>query len=142
MKRVWILSILVLLPVSFVYAQQNAGLAEEFTKLEDYLRNPKLTEDQKKKNFETNMVSSVRSTLSKRLSNPKRDLKDLKFQDLQTERPEGTNTFFVKYKNFYFQYQFPVDPETYITSPSEEIVLEKPDGLDLGSNAHKEEKKN
>lgn len=45
MKRVWILSILVLLPVSFVYAQQNAGLAEEFTKLEDYLRNPKLTED-------------------------------------------------------------------------------------------------
>ncbi|EMY68694.1 LIC11625 family surface-exposed protein [Leptospira vanthielii] len=142
MKRVWILSILVLLPVSFVYAQQNSGLAEEFTKLEDYLRNPKLTEEQKKKNFENNMVSSVRSTLSKRLSNPKKDLKDLKFQDLQMERQEGTNTFFVKYKNFYFQYLFPVDPETYITSPSEEIVLEKPDGLDLGSNAHKEEKKN
>lgn len=142
MKRFWTLSIIVLFPVTFVYAQQSTGLAEEFVKLEDYLRNPKITEEQKKKNFETNMVSSVRSTLSKRISNPKKDLKDLKFQDLQTERPEGTNTFFVKYKNFYFQYQFPVDPETYVTSPSEEIVLEKPDGLDLGSNVHKEEKKN
>ncbi|TGK53737.1 hypothetical protein EHQ16_16905 [Leptospira kanakyensis] len=142
MKRVWIFCIVVLFPVTFIHSQQSTGLAEEFTKLEDYLRNPKLTEEQKKKNFETNMVSSVRSTLSKKLSNPKKDLKDLKFQDLQTERPEGTNTFFVKYKNFYFQYQFPVDPETYVTSPSEEIVLEKPDGLDLGAGAHKEEKKN
>ncbi|EMY61860.1 LIC11625 family surface-exposed protein [Leptospira terpstrae] len=142
MKRFWILSIIILFPVTVIFAQQNSGLAEEFTKLEDYLRNPKLTEEQKKKNFETNMVSSVRSTLSKRLANPKKDLKELKFQDLQTERPEGTNTFFVKYKNYYFQYLFPVDPETYVTSPSEEIVLEKPEGLDLGSNAHKEEKKN
>lgn len=88
------------------------------------------------------MVNSVRSTLSKRFSNPKKELKDLKFQDLQTERPEGTNTFYVKYKNYYFQYQFPVDPETYVTLPSEEIVLEKPEGLDLSSGAHKEEKKN
>lgn len=142
MKRVWILCMVVLFPVTFVYAEQNAGLAEEFTKLEDYLRNPKLTEEQRKKNFETNLVSSVRSTLSKRLANPKKDLKDLKFQDLQSERSEGTNTFFVKYKNYYFQYLFPVDPETYVTSPSEEIVLEKPEGVDLGSNAHKEEKKN
>ncbi|ABZ94093.1 hypothetical protein EHQ92_11485 [Leptospira biflexa] len=128
--------------VSFIYSQQNAGLAEEFTKLEDHLRNPKLTEEQKKKNFESNMVSSVRSTLSKRFANPKKELKELKFQDLQTERREGTNSFYVKYKNYYFQYLFPVDPETYVTSPSEEIVLEKPEGLDLGSNAHKEEKKN
>lgn len=128
--------------VSFIYSQQNSGLAEEFTKLEDHLRNPKLTEEQKKKNFESNMVSSVRSTLSKRFANPKKELKELKFQDLQTERREGTNSFYVKYKNYYFQYLFPVDPETYVTSPSEEIVLEKPEGLDLGSNAHKEEKKN
>ncbi|TGL90577.1 hypothetical protein EHQ68_03885 [Leptospira congkakensis] len=142
MKRVWIFCIVLFFPVTFVYSQQNSGLAEEFTKLEDYLRNPKLTEEQKKKNFETNMVSSVRSTLSKKLSNPKKDLKDLKFQDLQAERSEGTNTFFVKYKQYYFQYQFPVDPETYVTSPSEEIVLEKPEGLDLGAGAHKEEKKN
>lgn len=128
--------------VTVLYSQQSTGLAEEFTKLEDHLRNPKLTEEQKKKNFEANMVSSVRSTLSKRFANPKKELKDLKFQDLQTERPEGTNTFYVKYKNYYFQYQFPVDPETYVTSPIEEIVLEKPEGLDLSSGAHKEEKKN
>ncbi|TGL74097.1 LIC11625 family surface-exposed protein [Leptospira jelokensis] len=125
-----------------LYSQQNTGLAEEFTRLEDHIRNPKLTDEQKKKNFEANLVNSVRSTLSKRFANPKKELKDLKFQDLQTERPEGTNTFYVKYKNFYFQYQFPVDPETYVTLPSEEIVLEKPEGLDLGSGAHKEEKKN
>ncbi|GBF41890.1 hypothetical protein LPTSP2_11750 [Leptospira ellinghausenii] len=128
--------------VTVLYSQQSTGLVEEFTKLEDHLRNPKLTEEQKKKNFEANMVSSVRSTLSKRFANPKKELKDLKFQDLQTERPEGTNTFYVKYKNYYFQYQFPVDPETYVTSPIEEIVLEKPEGLDLSSGAHKEEKKN
>ncbi|PJZ82563.1 LIC11625 family surface-exposed protein [Leptospira meyeri] len=142
MNRFLALSIIVLFPLALVNAQQNSGLAEEFTKLEDFLRNPKLTDEQKRKNFESNMVSSVRSTLSKRLANPKKELKDLKFQDLQTERSEGTNTFFIKYKNYYFQYQFPVDPETYVTSPSEEIVLEKPEGLDLGSNAHKEEKKN
>lgn len=128
--------------VTFLFSQQNSGLAEEFSRLEDHLRNPKLTEEQKKKNFESNMVNSVRSTLSKRFANPKKELKELKFQDLQSERREGTNTFYVKYKNYYFQYLFPVDPETYVTSPSEEIVLEKPDGLDLGSNAHKEEKKN
>ncbi|TGL18863.1 hypothetical protein EHQ46_13650 [Leptospira yanagawae] len=125
-----------------LYSQQNSGLAEEFSRLEDHIRNPKISDEQKKKNFEANMVNSVRSTLSKRFSNPKKELKDLKFQDLQTERPEGTNTFYVKYKNYYFQYQFPVDPETYVTLPSEEIVLEKPEGLDLSSGAHKEEKKN
>ncbi|WP_039927834.1 LIC11625 family surface-exposed protein [Leptospira yanagawae] len=125
-----------------LYSQQNSGLTEEFSRLEDHIRNPKISDEQKKKNFEANMVNSVRSTLSKRFSNPKKELKDLKFQDLQTERPEGTNTFYVKYKNYYFQYQFPVDPETYVTLPSEEIVLEKPEGLDLSSGAHKEEKKN
>ncbi|XDD44180.1 hypothetical protein AB3N58_07545 [Leptospira sp. WS60.C2] len=136
------LILLLSVSVTCLSAQQSTGLAEEFTKLEDHIRNPKLTDEQKKKNFEANMVSSVRSTLTKRFSNPKKELKDLKFQDLQTERPEGTNTFYVKYKNFYFQYLFPVDPETYVTLPSEEIVLEKPEGLDLGAGAHKEEKKN
>ncbi len=142
MNLIWKLLFLLIVSVTFLSAQQNTGLAEEFTRLEDHLRNPKLTDDQKKKNFEANMVSSVRSTLSKRFANPKKELKDLKFQDLQTERPEGSNTFFVKYKNFYFQYMFPVDPETYVTLPTEEIVLEKPEGLDLGSGAHKEDKKN
>ncbi|MBL0955163.1 MAG: hypothetical protein IBJ01_10395 [Leptospira sp.] len=142
MKFLMKVLVIVSCSVTVLYSQQSTGLAEEFTKLEDHLRNPKLTEEQKKKNFEANMVSSVRSTLSKRFANPKKELKDLKFQDLQTERPEGTNTFYVKYKNYYFQYQFPVDPETYVTSPVEEIVLEKPEGLDLSSGAHKEEKKN
>lgn len=49
MKRFWILSIIILFPVTVIFAQQNSGLAEEFTKLEDYLRNPKLTEEQKKR---------------------------------------------------------------------------------------------
>jgi hypothetical protein len=120
-------------------AQSSASLAEEFTKLDDYLRNQKQSAEEKKKIFETNVVNSVRITLSHKFANPRKELKDLKFQDMQTERPEGTNNLFVKYKNYYISYSFLVDPEKYLASPSEELLLEKPTGADLNA-AHSDEK--
>jgi hypothetical protein len=136
------LSLIVLLQFfltfSIVMAQSNTTLAEEFTKLDDFLRNPKQTPEQKKRIFETNVLNSLRNTLAHKYANPKKDLKDLKFQDLQTERPEGTNNLYVKYKNFFISYSFIVDPELYLTSPIDEVVLEKPTGADL--NASHEDK--
>lgn len=136
------LSLIVLLQFfltfSIVMAQSNTTLAEEFTKLDDFLRNPKQTPEQKKRIFETNVLNSLRNTLAHKYANPKKDLKDLKFQDLQTERPEGTNNLYVKYKNFYIAYSFIVDPELYLTSPVDETLLEKPSGADL--NASHEDK--
>jgi len=120
-------------------AQANTSLAEEFAKLNDYLQNQKLTPEEKKKILETNVINSVRNTLAHKFTNPKKELKDMKFQDMQTERPEGTNNLLIKYKNFYISYSFVVDPEKYLASPSEETVLEKPAGADL-SATHLDEK--
>ncbi|TGN08235.1 LIC11625 family surface-exposed protein [Leptospira ilyithenensis] len=117
----------------------GGGLAEEFTKLEDYLRNQKLTPEEKKKIFETNVINSLKVTLSRKVREPKKELKDLKFKDVQTERPEGTNNLYVKYKNFVISYSYSADPESYYVSPYEEKILEKPNGADLNA-AHSEEK--
>ncbi|BDA78948.1 hypothetical protein LPTSP3_g18780 [Leptospira kobayashii] len=125
--------------ILFAQAAETGGLAEEFTRLEDYLRNQKLTPEEKKKIFETNVINSLRVTLARKVREPKKELKDLKFQDVKTERPEGTNNLYVKYKNFVISYSYSADPESYYISPFEEKVLEKPNGADLNA-AHSDEK--
>jgi hypothetical protein len=137
-----ILSLLLAFQTS-VFAQDatsGKSLAEEFSKLESYLKNRALTPEQKKKNLEGNLLSSLRMTLGHKLENPRKDLKDLKIQDVQSERFSTSNQFFVKYKAYYISYVFPVDPEIYQTSPYEEKILEKPEGADL-LGAHSDEKK-
>ncbi|MDF3821475.1 hypothetical protein P3G55_16340 [Leptospira sp. 96542] len=140
MKHFLIVPIFLVFMISSVYGQANSGLAEEYAKVEDYLRNPKSNLEEKKKIFESNLYNSVKMSLSKKFADPKKTLKELKFADLQTEKVEGSYSYYVKYKNYYFTYSFPVDPETYITFPVEETVLEKPDGADLNQAAHKEDK--
>ncbi len=143
MPFIILLTSLFFLFVSNLTAQDaNSGktLAEEFSKLDSYLRNRTLTAEQKKKILEGNLLSSIRMTLGHKLENPKKDLKDLKMQDVQSERFSNSNQFFVKYKSYYISYIFPVDPEIYQTSPYEERILEKPEGADL-LGAHTEDKK-
>ncbi len=122
-----------------VYPQSSGSLAEEFAKLDEYIRNQKLSTEERKKIFEANVMNSLRTTLAHKFANPKKELKDLKFQDVQTERPEGTNNLFIKYKNYFISYSFVADPEKFLTSPIEEKVLEKPIGADLNST-HTDEK--
>ena len=118
-------------------AQTNSGLAEEFLKLDNYLKNVKQSPEERKKILESNIINSVKTTLSHKFNDPKKELKDLKIQDIQSERKEGTNQLFIKYKNFYIAYTFYSDPEVYLASPVEEKVLEKPANADLNA-AHEE----
>jgi|JI8StandDraft_1071087.scaffolds.fasta_scaffold03259_3 hypothetical protein len=136
MKRV---ALVFLFFCNILIAQSSGSLAEEFSKLNDYLKNRESSPEEKKKVLETNVMNSVKITLSHKFSNPKKEFKDLKFQDIQTERPEGTNNLYVKYKNFYISYSFVVDPEKYLASPIEETVLEKPAGADI-KTGHTDEK--
>jgi len=129
-----------LLFIPLVAQEAPRTLAEEFTRLEYQLRKRQLSPEEKKKNLEKNMISSVKNTLGHRLENPFKELKDLKFQDLAMEKSQDPRIYFVKYKEYYFQYLFPVDPELYLTNPLEEKFLEKPPGMDL-AGAHSEEKK-
>jgi len=103
-------------------AQTNSGLAEEFLKLDNYLKNVKQSPEERKKILESNIINSVKTTLSHKFNDPKKELKDLKIQDIQSERKEGTNQLFIKYKNFYIAYTFYSDPEVYLASPVEEKV--------------------
>ncbi|TGN18505.1 LIC11625 family surface-exposed protein [Leptospira idonii] len=140
MRKLIVLFLFSFIFTASVSAQASGGLAEEFTKLEDYLRNKKQSPEEKKKIFESNILNSIRITLNRRLADPKKELKDLKIQDVQTERLEGTNNLFVKYKNFYISYSYAVDPEEYLTTPVEEKLLEKPAGADLNASPHQDEK--
>ncbi|WP_411822733.1 LIC11625 family surface-exposed protein [Leptospira sp. 'Mane'] len=138
--KLFLLLIIALFSGQILFAQSaEGGLAEEFTKLEDYLRSQKLTPEEKKKIFETNVINSLKVTLGRKVRESKKELKALKFQDIQTERPVGTNNLYVKYKNYYISYSYTADPESYLISPFEEKVLEKPNGADLNA-AHSEEK--
>ncbi|TGL57386.1 hypothetical protein EHQ58_13930 [Leptospira ognonensis] len=139
MKRFITFAFSLFFSMPFLHAQSSTSLAEEFAKLNEYLKNPKQTAEEKKKILETNVMNSVRNTLAHKFANPRKELKEIKIQDMQTERPEGTNNLFVKYKNYYISYSFVADPEKYLTSPVEESVLEKPAGADL-SAAHTDEK--
>lgn len=140
MKIISFFFILLSLTMSPLFSQSKSGLAEEYTKLEDHILNPRLSDADRKKNIERNLLSSVRSSLSKKFKDPKKELKELKFEDLQSEKGEIPNSYFIKYKNYYFSYVYPIDPEKYLTSPIEESVLAKPDGLELKDSSHKDEK--
>ncbi len=140
MKLLFSILLTLVLTMSPLFSQPKSGLAEVYTKLEDSVLNPKLGDADRKKNIERNLLASVRSSLAKKFKDPKKELKDLKFEDLQSEKGEIPNSYFIKYKNYYFSYLFPIDPEKYLTSPVEENVLTKPDGLDLKDSSHKDEK--
>jgi hypothetical protein len=121
-----------------IFTEEVTGLVQEFLEVEDYLSNKKLSAEQRKKNLERNLLESVKSTLSRKIQAPSREVKDLKISDINYERPKNTNKFYVKYKTYYIYYSFTIDPEIYLQSAIEEILYVKPPSYDK-EGAHKEE---
>ena len=136
--QIGILLVFVFLSVQPIFSEEVEGLVQEFLEVEDYLSNKKLSAEQRKKNLEKNLLDSVKSTLSRKIPSPAKELKDLKISDINYERPKSTNKFYVKYKSFYIYYSFTVDPEVYLQTAIEEILYVKPPSYDKEA-AHKEE---
>jgi hypothetical protein len=128
----------VTLTIQPVFSEEVEGLVQEFLEVEDYLSNKKISPEQRKKNLEKNLLDSVKSTLSRKIKAPAKELKELKISDINYERPKSTNKFYVKYKTYYIYYSFTVDPEVYLQTAIEEILYVKPPSFDQ-SGAHKEE---
>jgi hypothetical protein len=119
-------------------AGEVQGLINEFMEVEDYLSKKKPSPEFRKKMLEKNMLDSLKSTLSKKIKDPKNDLKDLKIEEVDYERQANTFKFYIRYKQYYVFYDFAMDPELFMQLPQTEIIYTRPENYD--SNApHKEE---
>ncbi|WCL47895.1 hypothetical protein [Leptospira sp. GIMC2001] len=124
--------------VGRIQAEEVQGLVQEFLEVEDYLSKKKPSPEARKKILEKNLLDSVRNTLSRKISAPATELKNLKVSELSYERPANTNKFYIKYKNYYMYYSFSMEPEIYLQLPQEEILYVKPASFDKEA-PHKEE---
>lgn len=122
----FVLGILIVAMPFFLYAGEVKGLIDEFMEVEDFLSKKKPSPEFRKKMLEKNLVDSLKNTLSKKFSNPKEELKDIKIEDIDYERQENTYKYYIRFKEFYIFYEFAMDPEIFIQLPQAEIVYVRP----------------
>lgn len=117
---------LLLLILSFpVFSGEEKGVAEEFSRVEQSIANPKLSEAEKTKIFEKNILSNLKLSISKRETTVS---PNVDFSKVAWEKVPNSFKIYVRYNEYYIFYDFSRDPSIYLQFPKEEILLKKPKG--------------
>ncbi|XDD48810.1 hypothetical protein AB3N59_10135 [Leptospira sp. WS92.C1] len=135
MKKIFAISLFLLIAVAGLQAGKSQGVVEEFNKVEEFSKNVKLSDAAKKATLEKNLLSAVRYTLHHKYLEYKEITKDLNSETLLYEPQKGTFTVYVKFKKYLFFYSFKMDPEVYLQTPENEVFYIRPENLD---DPHKE----
>jgi hypothetical protein len=123
----------VLLGSSFatLSAEEQKGIVNEFRAVEEAIRkrdqDPKILEQ----NLHSNLIRAMEASITRRFFHTREKyLADLKIENLNFEKFEGTNTYYVKYKAFIVRFDFMRDPERFIQAPVYEKFLILDDQFD------------
>jgi hypothetical protein len=101
------------------------GVIDDFVKTEEYNKNKKISKDFRKKTLERNLTTAIKYTMHKKYADYKDRIKDLKPETISFEQEKGTFNYFINYRDYYFFYNFAVDPEVYVQLPQDERVYIK-----------------
>lgn len=106
------------------------GVISDFSKVEEMVRNKKITKEYRQKTLEKNILTAVRFTLLKKYPDYQDRIKDLNFQKVKFEQQKGTFNYYINYNEYYFFYNFAVDPELYVQLPLDDRIYVKTNDMD------------
>lgn len=115
-----LVSILLFLFVTQVFAERilgTTGVISDFSKIEEILRNKKITKEYRQKTLEKNILTAVRFSLLKKYPDYQERIKDLSMDKIKFEQQKGTYNYYINYNEYYFYYNFATDPELYVQLP-------------------------
>ncbi|MBE7411468.1 MAG: hypothetical protein L6Q54_10855 [Leptospiraceae bacterium] len=136
MKYIIFISFAIFVGFQFsVLAEKAPGTMDEFTKVEEYYRNPPASDEQKKKTLEKNLMSAIKISLIKKYIDHESILKDLSSSTIGYEMAPGTFNCYVKYKQFYIFLMYATDPSLYLQTPIEERFYIKPENANLNTSS-------
>ncbi len=123
MKKCVLVLHVLLIFVSSLAAERivgTPGVISDFSKIEELIRNKKITREFRQKTLEKNLLTAVRFTLFKKYPDYEERIKDLSFSKLKFEQQKGTFNYYVNYNEYYIYYNFAVDPELYVQFPADD----------------------
>jgi hypothetical protein len=123
---------LILLTAVFFTLSLNAeriigtpGVISEFSKVEELVKNKRITKEFRKQTLEKNLLTAVKFTLLKKYSDHEDKIKDLKPENIKFEQQKGTFNYYIQYKDYFLYYNFAVDPELYSQLPTDDRIYIK-----------------
>ncbi len=143
MKNFSLVCVILFCSLQSLFADKAPGTIDEFTKVEEFYRNPPASDESKKKILEKNLVSAIKISLIKKYTDHETVTKDLNPSTVSYEIAPGTFNCYVKYKQFYIFLMFATDPSLYLQTPIEERFYIKPESVNLnaGDPTHQNETK-
>lgn len=101
------------------------GIISDFTKIEELMRNKKVTKEYRQKTLEKNILTAVKFSLLKKYPDYEERIKDLSFDKIKFEQLKGTYKYYINYNDYYFYYDFATDPELYVQLPLDDRLYIK-----------------
>jgi hypothetical protein len=103
----------------------DSGIAEEYSKVDEFDKNLKVTEEYKLNTLKTNLIRAIKISIQKKFPDYESRLQDIDHSTIKFEQIRGTFNYYAKFKDYLFLFKFPIDPELYIQRPIEETILVK-----------------
>lgn len=123
-----LLVIAILLFTTKIFAERilgTSGVISDFSKLEEIMRNKKVTREYRQKTLEKNILTAVKFSLLKKYPDYEERIKDLSFDKIKFEQQKGTYRYYINFKEYYFYYDFATDPELYVQLPLDDRLYIK-----------------
>lgn len=123
-----LVSIVLLLFTTKVFAERilgTTGVISDFAKIEEIMRNKKITREYRQKTLEKNLLTAVKFSLIKKYPDYEDRIKDLSFDKVKFEQLKGTYKYYISFKEYYFYYDFATDPELYVQMPLDDRIYIK-----------------
>lgn len=124
----FLISIILLLFATQIFAERilgSTGVISDFSKIEEIMRNKKITKEFRQKTLEKNILTAVRFSLLKKYPDYEERIKDLSMDKIKFEQQKGTFNYYINYNDYYFYYNFATDPELYVQLPLDDKLYIK-----------------
>ncbi len=126
-----LVSIFLLFFATQIFAERilgTTGVISDFSKIEEIMRNKKITKEYRQKTLEKNILTAIRFSLLKKYPDYQERIKDLSMDKVKFEQQKGTYNYFINYNDYYFYYNFATDPELYVQLPLDDrLYLKTPE---------------
>ncbi|MCB1179370.1 MAG: hypothetical protein KDK36_17445 [Leptospiraceae bacterium] len=128
MKKTGLIIALLVVFSGQIFAERvigTPGIISEFSKVEELVKNKRITKEYRKQTLEKNLLTAVKFTLLKKYADYDEKIKDLTSENIKFEQQKGTFNYYIQYKDYFLFYNFAVDPELYSQLPTDDRIYIK-----------------